>query len=63
MSRTAHLEALYLKMVYAMIEEQKQPRPSETVLSTIAIAKSRIYAEHAQIMAQRGNAPQSMVLQ
>ena len=53
MSRTAHLEALYLKMVYAIIEEEKQSQPSEAVLTACAVAKRVIHREHAAIMARR----------
>lgn len=54
MSRTAHLEALYLKITYTMIEEQKRSDPSEAVLEACAIAKRVIYKEHAEIQARRG---------
>lgn len=54
MQRLAHLESLYLKIVYAMIEEEKQAQPSEAVLTACAVAKRAIHREHAAIAARRG---------
>jgi len=57
MSRVAHLQALYLKMVYAMEEERKQSQPSECVLEACQIAKRAIYREYNQLAQQRGAHP------
>jgi hypothetical protein len=53
MSRTAHLEALYLKMVYTIIEEQKRSDCSEAVITACEVAKRVIHREHAAIMQSR----------
>lgn len=47
--RLARLESLYLNMVYAMIDEAKEPNPSEAVITACQVAKKVIYREHEAI--------------
>lgn len=50
MSRGTHLKALYLKMVLTLAEEEKQPQPSEAVITACQVAKGVIYREYQQLV-------------
>lgn len=62
MHRLAHLEALYLKVIYTMIAEEDQREPSPAVLNCCSLFKTTIKTEY-DLLARRINHPSSQAMQ
>lgn len=44
------MQALYFKMVMALVDEQKQANPSEAVVTACEVAKRVIYREYQRLV-------------
>jgi hypothetical protein len=51
--RAHMLQSLYLKILYSLEEEKKEPKPSQAVIVACNAAKSAIYREYEAIMKHR----------